>query len=144
MTTSPMRPIAWASLPIIEIVPAEGLYDYEAKYTRDDTAYRIGPDLGSPGLAERLQSQTLALARAMGILDLCRADFILDDQGSAVFLEINTMPGFTSHSLVPMAAGASGRDLPSLCARLVDNALERSRRDGLHEQEKERVGQGQG
>lgn len=138
------------ALPIIEIVPAGGLYDYEAKYTRDDTAYLIGPAFGAPApsdLGEVLQAQTLALARAMGIRDLCRADFILDDQGSAVFLEINTMPGFTSHSLVPMAAGASGRDLPSLCARLVDNALERSSRDGCEQgkgqvQGQGRVGQG--
>ena len=128
------------ALPLIEIVPAEGLYDYDAKYTRDDTGYRVGPELGPPApgdLGEVLQAQTRALAGAMGIRDLCRADFILDDQGSAVFLEINTMPGFTDHSLVPMAASAAGRDLPSLCARLVDNALERSGRDGRHEQDEE-------
>lgn len=120
------------ALPVIEIIAAEGLYDYEAKYTRDDTRYVIGPDLGEVG--PRIQRQTLELARGMGIRDLCRADFILDDQSNAFFLEINTMPGFTSHSLVPMAAAASGFELPSLCATLIDIALERSIRHGRQEE----------
>ncbi len=127
------------ALPLIEIVPADGLYDYDAKYSRDDTRYEVDPDVGE-GVAARLASWTLRLADAMGIRDLCRADFILDDQGGAVFLEVNTMPGFTGHSLVPMAAAARGRGMPELCAALVDAALERSRRDVGKAQER----QGQG
>jgi D-alanine-D-alanine ligase len=113
------------ALPVIRITPAEGLYDYEAKYTRDDTRYEIDPAL-PPGVGERVQRQTMELARAIGVRDLCRADFILDERGEAYLLEINTMPGFTDHSLVPMAAAAAGIDLPTLCARFVDNAMERS------------------
>jgi D-alanine-D-alanine ligase len=112
------------ALPVIEIRPAEGLYDYEAKYTREDTRYLIDPEL-PPGVARRMQVQTLALARAMGLRDLCRADFLLDDQHRAVFLEVNTMPGFTSHSLVPMAAAHVGISVAELVSAFVDNAMAR-------------------
>lgn len=113
------------ALPIIEITPADGLYDYDAKYARNDTRYSLRPDL-PPGIGDRIQRKTLELARTIGIRDLCRADFILDDQGNAFFLEINTMPGFTDHSLVPMAARAAGIELPDLCAGIVDHAIERA------------------
>ena len=126
------RGLGLEALPVIEIVPAEGLYDYEAKYTRNDTRYLIGPDLPA-GVGKRVQRQTLELAREMGIRDLCRADFILDDHSNAFFLEINTMPGFTSHSLVPMAAADAGIDPPTLCGTLIDIALERSGRHGRKE-----------
>jgi len=111
-------------LPVIDIRPAEGLYDYEAKYTRDDTRYLIEPELPR-GVAESMQRQTLDLARAMGLRDLCRADFLLDDQHKAVFLEVNTMPGFTSHSLVPMAAAHVGISVAELVSAFVDNAWNR-------------------
>ncbi len=111
-----------SALPFIEIVPAEGLYDYEAKYTRDDTRYQIDPELPAD-LRRSLESGTAALARRMGIRHLCRADFLLDDDKRAWFLEVNTMPGFTGHSLVPMAAASTGLDMPSLCALLVERAL---------------------
>ncbi len=110
------------SLPFIEIIPADGLYDYEAKYTRDDTRYLLDPEL-PPDIKDRLTRQTESLARAMGVRHLCRADFILDDDNRAWFLEINTMPGFTGHSLVPMAAAQAGLDMPRLCAHLVECAL---------------------
>jgi len=109
-------------LPLIHITPAEGLYDYEAKYTRNDTHYIVGPSLPQ-GLAERLSEQTLALASAIGVRHLCRADFILDDLNRAWFLELNTLPGFTDHSLVPMAAATIGLPMPELCSLLVEAAL---------------------
>lgn len=112
------------ALPWIEIVPAAGVYDYEAKYTRDDTQYRIDPELPST-VREGVGRLTEELAGQMGIRHLCRADFILDDEERAWFLEINTMPGFTGHSLVPMAAASIGLDMPRLCAHLVDGALQR-------------------
>jgi D-alanine-D-alanine ligase len=58
----------------------------------------------------------------MGIRHLCRADFLLDDDNRAWFLEVNTMPGFTGHSLVPMAAAHIGLEMPRRCAHLVDRA----------------------
>lgn len=111
------------ALPWIQIVPAAGLYDYEAKYTRDDTEYRINPELPE-NVKESTARQVEVMARSMGIRHLCRADFILDDEGRAWFLEVNTMPGFTGHSLVPKAAASIGLDMPKLCAHLVDRALQ--------------------
>jgi len=110
------------ALPWIHIAPADGLYDFEAKYTRDDTQYRIDPELPDDvrvGVARKVE----ALAGLMGIRHLCRADFLLDDDNRAWFLEVNTMPGFTGHSLVPMAAGHIGLDMPKLCAHIVDRAV---------------------
>lgn len=109
-------------LPIIEITPNVELYDYEAKYTRNDTTYTLDPSLPT-GVAQRIQRQTADLAKAMGIRHLARADFMLDDYGIAWFLEINTHPGFTDHSLVPKAAKHMGMDMPALCAKLVSLAV---------------------
>lgn len=124
-------------LPFIQITPAEGLYDYEAKYNRNDTKYLIGPPMPLE-LREELGRLTRTLSENMGggvtsnggrssvkpgVRHLCRADFILDDEKHAWFLELNTMPGFTDHSLVPMAARTAGLDMPALCAQLVDAAL---------------------
>jgi D-alanine-D-alanine ligase len=110
------------ALPIVEIRAAGGLYDYEAKYTRDDTKYQVNPEL-PPGVALRVEQAAMALAGAMGVRHLARVDFILDASGTPWLLEINTMPGFTDHSLVPMAARAVGLEMPALCAGLVELAL---------------------
>ncbi len=110
------------ALPIIHIQPADGLYDYEAKYHRNDTVYTVNPSLPA-GVGERVRADALAVARGLGVRHLARADFLLDDAGRTWFLEINTMPGFTDHSLVPKAAAATGLAMPALCARLVDLAL---------------------
>ncbi len=110
------------ALPIIHIVPADGAYDYEAKYHRDDTRYILDPPL-PPGVAERVRAQSVNLARAMDVRHLARVDFILDDRAIAWLLEVNTMPGFTSHSLVPMASRHAGTDLPTLCRSLVEMAV---------------------
>lgn len=109
------------ALPVIEIRPAEALYDYEAKYTRNDTQYILDPPL-LPGVDALIKRQTEELARAMGVRHVARADFMLDAAGVAWFLEINTLPGFTDHSLVPKAAARTGLEMPALCARLVEMA----------------------
>lgn len=116
------NPSELVALPAIHITPADGLYDYEAKYTRNDTRYVVDPPL-PPGVAKTIADQTLALAKRLGVRHLCRADFILDDNNRAWFLELNTMPGFTDHSLVPMAAAHVGIPMPELCALLVQAAL---------------------
>ncbi len=118
--------VAGNTLPLIEIVPAAGVevYDYQAKYFRDDTRYIVDPDL-SPGIAAACTEMAVRVFDLIGCLDVARADFIVGDDGTW-FLEINTMPGFTTHSLVPMAAAEIGLDMPTLCASLVDAALERS------------------
>ena len=111
-------------LPLIEIVPAVEFYDYDAKYFRDDTRYKIDPDV--PGdVADRCAEIAMHAFGRLGCRDLARVDLMLDDAG-LWFLEINTMPGFTTHSLVPMAAAHAGLDMPELCATLVQAALARS------------------
>jgi D-alanine-D-alanine ligase len=114
-------------LPLIEIIPSAAVefYDYEAKYLRDDTRYDVDPMLPAD-LGEQCMNAAVAAFMGVGCRDLARVDFILSDDGPW-FLEINTMPGFTTHSLVPMAAATLGLDMPALCGLLVDAALDRSR-----------------
>jgi D-alanine-D-alanine ligase len=114
-------------LPIIEIVPnatAVEFYDYEAKYTRDDTRYVLEPSLPE-GIAEEMRGATKRVFDALGLRDVARADFMVDERG-AWFLEINTAPGMTTHSLIPMASRHRGVGMPELCASLVRAAMERS------------------
>jgi len=111
-----------APLPLVQITPAQGVYDYEAKYNRDDTQYIVDPEL-PPGLAEAVSERSAALARHLGVRHLARVDFMLDGTGVPWLIELNTMPGFTSHSLVPMAARARGIEMDRLCAGLVEAAL---------------------
>lgn len=109
--------------PIIEIIPAVEFYDYEAKYERDDTQYIINPELPE-AVSEQCRHNALLAYRQMGCRDLARVDFILDGD-VPMLLEINTMPGFTTHSLTPMAAASAGRDMSSICELLVETALAR-------------------
>lgn len=109
-------------LPPIEIRPATAFYDYEAKYNRDDTQYIVDSPLPA-GVKEEIQRSALALAREVGVRHLCRVDYLLDRRGAPWMLELNTMPGFTGHSLLPMAAATVGLDMPRLCATLISWAI---------------------
>jgi len=112
------------ALPIVRIEPASGVYDYDAKYARDDTRYSVAPEL-PPGLADSVVRDSLRLARAIGCAMLCRVDFLAPADGPPQLLEVNTMPGFTSHSLLPKAAAHAGLPMPALCERLIDEAIAR-------------------
>ncbi|KAA0212636.1 MAG: D-alanine--D-alanine ligase [Leptolyngbya sp. PLA3] len=114
------------ALPIIEIGPASGVYDYEAKYNRSDTRYTVGPCLPA-GVGERVSEDALRLGSHLGVRDLARVDFLLDARGSAQVLEVNTMPGFTGTSLLPKAARAVGLSFEDLCAHLIELARARGR-----------------
>lgn len=118
-------------LPIIEIIPSKAVefYDYEAKYTRDDTKYVINPPL-PPGVAEQCTKMSLTAFERLGCRDVSRVDIMFDGTpgGNPWFLEINTMPGFTTHSLVPMAARSIGLEMPAVCAKLADAAMARANR----------------
>jgi D-alanine-D-alanine ligase len=116
------------SLPLIEIIPSKQVefYDYEAKYTRDDTEYVIDPPL-PPGVAEQCVQMAQTAYTRLGCRDVARVDIMLDAEGKPWFLEINAMPGFTTHSLVPMAARKIGLEMPALCAMLVEAALNRAK-----------------
>ena len=112
-------------LPIIEIVPNVAFYDYEAKYIRNDTKYRLDPEMPA-AVAEEMCEATRRVYAALGLRGIARADFMVDGRG-AWFLEINTAPGMTTHSLIPMASRHRGVDMPELCASLVRGAIERAR-----------------
>jgi D-alanine-D-alanine ligase len=114
--------LAGEPLPIVHIAAASGVYDYEAKYTREDTRYHFDSALPA-GMDASLKSHAQRLAEAIGVRHLARVDFILDGSGTPWLLEINTMPGGTSHSLLPMAARHSGIEMPELCSRLVEMAI---------------------
>ncbi len=114
----------YVALPMIEIVPCSGVYDYEAKYDRDDTRYVVNPDIAQPFL-DRCQRAAVSLAEALGARHLCRVDFMLGTNNKSWLLEVNTMPGFTTHSLFPMAAAAYGLEMPALCAHLIQTAAGR-------------------
>ena len=115
------------ALPLIEIIPDKAVefYDYQAKYERDDTRYIVDPDVPED-VGEQCRRIALLTFRRLGCRDLARVDFMLDAHGPWL-LEINTMPGFTSHSLVPMAARHTGLEMPELCAKLVEAAAARGR-----------------
>ncbi len=109
------------ALPVIRIVPATEFYDYEAKYFRDDTRY-----LCPAGLSADQEATMRDLARqafaVLGCRGWGRVDILLDEQGRPQLLEINTAPGMTDHSLVPMAARAAGIDFDALCLRILASA----------------------
>ena len=106
------------ALPIIKIEPATEFYDYEAKYMRDDTAYRC--PCGLPEARElELRAQALEAFRVLGCRGWGRVDFLMDEEGNAYFLEANTSPGMTDHSLVPMSAREAGITYDELVVRIL-------------------------
>jgi D-alanine-D-alanine ligase len=115
------------ALPLMEIVPGRPFYDYTAKYA-DGAGTRYVFDHGLPGaIVDRVREDALAAHRAVGARDLSRVDFILDEENVPQVLEINTIPGFTSHSLLPMAAQRAGISFEQLVDRLARMAFSRSR-----------------
>lgn len=110
------------ALPAIRIVPATEFYDYAAKYTRNDTQYLC--PCGLPESAERdMRDLALKAFSAIGGKGWGRVDFLLDEQGQPHLAEINTVPGMTDHSLVPMAARAEGMDMKQLVLRILEDTL---------------------
>lgn len=109
------------ALPIIKIEPATEWYDYEAKYNRDDTRYLC--PCGLPEKQEEMiRQEALAAFRILGGRGWGRVDFLMDSAGNHYFLEVNTAPGMTDHSLVPMAARVAGMDYPALVRRVLELA----------------------
>jgi D-alanine-D-alanine ligase len=116
------------ALPSIRIQPATEFYDYEAKYFRDDTQYHCPS--GLPGADEAdLQEAALAAFRVTDCQGWGRVDFMRDDRsGRFYFIEINTTPGMTDHSLVPMAARRAGMDFDELVWRVLETSFSRVRK----------------
>jgi D-alanine-D-alanine ligase len=109
------------ALPVIRIVPATEFYDFEAKYFRDDTRYLC--PCGLPAEQEaRMQALALRAFQVLGCRGWGRVDVLVDDSGNPFLLEINTAPGMTDHSLVPMAARAAGIGFAELCVKVLEMA----------------------
>ncbi|WP_142803524.1 D-alanine--D-alanine ligase [Tepidiphilus sp. J10] len=108
------------TLPAIEIVAPQGRYDYHNKYFSDETRYLCPAPLPEP-LASRLAELTMRAARALGCRGWGRIDLLLEDD-TPYLLEMNTAPGMTSHSLVPLAARVSGIEFDALCLRILEEA----------------------
>lgn len=108
-------------LPIIKIEPATDWYDYEAKYKRDDTRYLC--PCGLPQAKEmQIRAEALEAFRMLDGRGWGRVDFLMDEDGKHYFLEVNTAPGMTDHSLVPMGARAAGMDYAALVRRVLELA----------------------
>jgi D-alanine-D-alanine ligase len=112
------------ALPAIRIETARSFYDYEAKYLRDDTRYHCPAGLSAAAEAH-MASLALAAFDATGAEGWGRADFMADQTGRPLLLEINTVPGMTDHSLVPMAARAAGIDFDELCWQILETSFVR-------------------
>ncbi|HWW20731.1 MAG TPA: D-alanine--D-alanine ligase [Steroidobacteraceae bacterium] len=112
------------ALPSIRIETPRAFYDYEAKYLRDDTKYHCPSGLSAQA-EQHLAKLALASFEACGAEGWGRADFMMDKTGRALLLEINTVPGMTDHSLVPMAARAAGIDFDELVWRVLETSLVR-------------------
>ena len=112
------------ALPSIRIETPQTFYDYEAKYFRDDTRYFCPSGLSSAA-ESHLKNLSLAAFDATGASGWGRADFMMDASGRPLLLEINTIPGMTSHSLVPMAARAVGIDFEELVWRVLETSFTR-------------------
>jgi D-alanine-D-alanine ligase len=118
------------ALPLIRLEPAQGFYDYAAKYLRDDTRYicPCGLDLEAELALRRL---VLAAFESVACSGWGRVDLMLDAAGQPKLLEVNTVPGMTDHSLVPMAARAAGLSFEELVWRVLETSFDS--RGGSHE-----------
>jgi len=112
------------ALPIVEIRTAVEFYDYQAKYARDDTHYLFDVDLPEH-LYRDVQQTALRAFQALGCRDYSRVDLIVDRRLGPQLLEVNTIPGFTDHSLLPKAAQRVGLPFDALVARLLSLAMRR-------------------
>ena len=112
---------AMRALPVVKIEPATEFYDYEAKYFRNDTRYLCPAGLSAEAEAE-MQFLALRAFRVLGCRGWGRVDVLLDAEHKPYLLEINTAPGMTDHSLVPMAARAAGLSFPDLCVKVLELA----------------------
>lgn len=109
------------ALPVVAIRPVDGFFDYDAKYTVGRTEYLVPAPI-DPAVAKAAQGHAVVAYQSLGLSGVARADFIVDANGVAWFLEINTLPGMTATSLSPMAAGAVGMSFPDLVERLLEGA----------------------
>jgi D-alanine-D-alanine ligase len=111
-------------LPVVEVRPKTGQYDYRTKYTAGTTEYFCPAEFDA-ATTRRIQAAALGAFKAIGGRDYSRVDVMVRPDGSPVVLEVNTLPGMTETSLLPKAAAAAGLNYAELCQRMVDLALRR-------------------
>jgi D-alanine-D-alanine ligase len=117
--------VADGTLPPIEIKTSRPFYDYQAKYVDDTTQYLFDIDL-PPDLLARISEMSLKAHQLLGCRDFSRVDWRVDTTTMKPYLlEVNCIPGMTSHSLVPKAANKAGVSMPELCQALIDMAIKR-------------------
>ena len=112
------------ALPVVEIAPKEGFYDYKNKYQAGATVETCPAQI-SPELTNRIQDQAVAAYRALSIRTYARIDFIVSEDDRVYCLEANTLPGMTPTSLIPQEAAAIGYDFPSLCEWIIKVSLKK-------------------
>lgn len=112
------------ALPVVEVRPKQGAYDYANKYTAGATEY-FCPAPFDPPVTQDIQAAGLGAFEAVGGRDYGRVDVMVRANGEPVVLEVNTLPGMTETSLLPKAAAAAGLNYAELCQRMVDLALRR-------------------
>lgn len=117
--------LAGQCLPIVEVHPKQGAYDYANKYTAGATEYSC-PAPFEAGVTRRIQAAALGAFEAVGGRDYGRIDIMVRANGDPVVLEVNTLPGMTETSLLPKAAEAAGFSYAELCQRMVDLAWDRA------------------
>jgi D-alanine-D-alanine ligase len=110
------------ALPILEIKPKVGFYDYHAKYIDEDTEY-LFDTITDRCLIDKISADAIKCFNCLGCRHVARVDFILADDGTAYALEINTIPGMTAHSCVPKAAEKIGVSMAELCSGIVRQAM---------------------
>ena len=108
-------------LPIIEVRTQGGFYDYHAKYIDEKTEY-LFDTITDPAMAAKVSRAAVECFNALGCRHFARIDFLLSDEKIAYALEANTIPGFTSHSLLPKAAAKAGLSMSDLCTEIVEAA----------------------
>jgi len=116
--------LANAVLPVVEVRPKGGVYDYQSKYTAGETEY-LCPAPFDATTTSRIQAAGLGAFKAVSGRDYARVDIMVRQNGEPVVLEVNTLPGMTETSLLPKAAAAAGIGYASLCQQMVELALSR-------------------
>jgi D-alanine-D-alanine ligase len=119
--------LADAPLPLVEVRPKAGVYDYQSKYTAGATEY-LCPAPFDAAVTARIQAAAMGVFKVIGGRDYSRVDVMVRPNGEPVVLEVNTLPGMTETSLLPKAAAAAGIGYAELCQRMVDLALKRTRK----------------
>jgi D-alanine-D-alanine ligase len=121
------------ALPILEIIPKGGFYDFNTKYPflnpqAGASAEHVCPAKVDAGLTKKIQELALAAFRALGLVVYGRVDVLLSEKNEPFVLEVNTIPGMTESSLLPEAAGVAGISYPDLCLRIIELSRKREER----------------